>query len=453
MAAVAPGFAPARSLQLPRLRPDQSRIVRHPAKVKILAIGRRWGKTILGIVTALSCAASGGRVAWVVPTYKNARAVWRAAENAASTVRSPFIRINKTEHSIEFLDTGGHLVVYSADNPDAIRGEAFNLIIGDEAARFDESLWTDVLQPTLADVDGDAILISTPKGRNWFYRAWELGNTDGVHYASFTAPSSANPNPMIQAAARRARLLVPESTYLQEWEAQFVEDSSIIFSRDWWGAFPDGTYRNRYSTSDWRQSNQVIARFLSFDTAMKDKTSADFSACTVAELLPDWRLRVRHVWRDRVSFPNLVSAVERLTVDFNRDNKLRAILIEDKVSGISLYQTLVSAMGDKMAAHKVVAWPPPPGTKGQRAGLAAVWCRRNCVLLPEPSEDVPWLYPFEQELYAMTPIESEYEHDDMADTLVQVILYLEATEQVMSRGADARDHAAVYLAAQGKGPA
>ena len=65
--------------------------------------------------------------------------------------------------------------MYSGENIDSIRGEAFHLIVMDEAARLPEDVWTDAIMPTLADFDGDAVLISTPKGKNWFYNEWVAG--------------------------------------------------------------------------------------------------------------------------------------------------------------------------------------------------------------------------------------------------------------------------------------
>lgn len=219
------------ALQLPRLRPDQWAIARHPAKVKVLSMGRRWGKTTLGGAVSMATAASGGRVAWVVPNYKNGRSLWRWAESVAGPLRRDgLVRTDRSERVIEFRD-GGFLGVFSADNEDSMRGEAFHLAILDEAARIAETAWTDVIQPTLADYGGDAILISTPKGRNWFWQEWIRGQDGGRDIMSYIAPSAANPNPLIQRAAELARERVPERTYRQEWLAEFLEDGGGVFRR------------------------------------------------------------------------------------------------------------------------------------------------------------------------------------------------------------------------------
>ena len=176
----------------------------------------------------LAAAASGNRCAWIAPTYKQSRPLWRAVEKAVAPVKA--IVTNKSERIVTFPG-GGFVAVYSADAPDSIRGEAFNLVVLDEASRISEEAWTDSIQPTLADYAGDAILISTPRGRNWFYREFIAARADMKHAAAFTAPSSANPNPNIKHAAKLARTRVPERTYRQEWLAEFIEDGGGVFRR------------------------------------------------------------------------------------------------------------------------------------------------------------------------------------------------------------------------------
>lgn len=226
-------MSPAPPLQLPRLRADQWAIAQHPAKIKVVCMGRRWGKSVLGGCIALATAAQGGRVAWIVPAYKNGRPLWRWAAAAVGALRkAQEVRVNRAERVITFERGGGFVALYSMDTPDSIRGEAFNLAVLDEAAMIGEEAWTDAIQPTLADVDGDAILISTPKGRNWFWTEWMRGQDPlQPDYASWTAPSSANPSPQIRRAAHLAKDRVPDAKYRQEWLAEFLEDGGAIFRR------------------------------------------------------------------------------------------------------------------------------------------------------------------------------------------------------------------------------
>lgn len=214
-------------MQLPVLRPDQWKIATHPAKVKVLSMGRRWGKTVLGRVIVGATLAQGGRVAWVTPSYKNSRPLWRGILSAcADDIKAKRMTVNKSDRTIEAVN-GGWLGLYSGENIDAIRGESLHLAVLDEAARLPEDAWSDAILPTLADYDGDALLISTPFGKNWFWLEFQRMYDDD-NYMSWTAPSSDNPNPNIKRAAELARQRVPDAKYKQEWLAEFVDDGLVF---------------------------------------------------------------------------------------------------------------------------------------------------------------------------------------------------------------------------------
>lgn len=221
------------TLYLPELRADQKRIVQfargNQANTAVVAMGRRWGKSTMAGAFCTLAAARGAHVAWIVPTYKNGRPLWRNVERyLAPLEKTGLARLNKSDRIAE-VKGAGQLGIYSADNPTSILGEAFHLVVIDEAARIPEEVWTDTIQPTLADFGGKAILISTPKGRNWFWREWARGKSGDPAVMAFQAPSSDNPNPRIKAAAEHARTRVPERTYRQEWLAEFIDDSSDVF--------------------------------------------------------------------------------------------------------------------------------------------------------------------------------------------------------------------------------
>lgn len=215
-------------MQLPRLRKDQYAIAMHPAKTKVLAMGRRWGKSVLGGAMVGVILQQHGRCAWIAPNYKNTRPMWRWLTLAlAEDAKAGRVTINKSDKTVE-TSLGGFLGVYSGDNVDSIRGESFHLVVLDEAARLPEDAWTDAIMPTLADYDGDAVLISTPKGRNWFYNEWQNGAKGRPDMRSWKAPTTDNPMPTIRQAAARVQEFVTERTYRQEWLAEFVESGGVF---------------------------------------------------------------------------------------------------------------------------------------------------------------------------------------------------------------------------------
>jgi phage terminase large subunit-like protein len=215
-------------VDLPRLRPDQYAIAMHPAKTKVLSMGRRWGKTVLGGALVGITLQQHGRVAWIAPTFKNTRPMWRwLLQATAADAKVKRLTVSRSERSIS-TPRGGYLGIYSGENIDSIRGEHFHLVVLDEAARLSEDAWTDAIMPTLADLDGDAVLISTPKGKNWFFREWIAGQQGRRDVQSWIAPTNANPMPTIRRAFERVSERVPERTFRQEWLAEFVDEGSVF---------------------------------------------------------------------------------------------------------------------------------------------------------------------------------------------------------------------------------
>ena len=111
------------TLQLPRLRLDQTQIAQTKQKIVTVAMGRRWGKTTMAGALAISSACKGGIVAWVAPTYSNSRPLWRFVERVITS--EPRAQARRAERTVDFYN-GGRLTVYSADNDISLRGETFD---------------------------------------------------------------------------------------------------------------------------------------------------------------------------------------------------------------------------------------------------------------------------------------------------------------------------------------
>lgn len=212
------------------------------------------------------------------------------------------------------------------------------------------------------------------------------------------------------------------------WEATYqgnpTPPGGQVFKRGWW------TGKNRYDPADQALINICVGRWISWDTGLKDKETADFSAYSVGELLPDYRLILREEGRDRWEFPDLPAQMESVARQYNRDGKLRGLIIEDKVSGTSAYQTLMASAGNWL--KRVLIAFQPVGDKIQRGQQAAVWCKNDCILLPQPGPQVPWLIDFEDEFFTFPGSTN----DDQADNFSQMVIYL---ENLLSEGWRARN--------------
>lgn len=206
----------------------------------VAACGRRWGKTSVACAIAVMAAARGNRVWWVGPTFPLSTIGWNKILRILSSIapveptrgqayRSPF-RIVRAERVVEFKDSGGFIQIKSAHDPDSLRGEGLDLVVVDEAAFVRPEAWENGLRPALADRQGKAIFISTPKGLNWFYQLFLRGKEGTPGWFAMQSPTWENPR-IAKEEIEDARAVLPELVFLQEIQAQFVSDVGAVFRK------------------------------------------------------------------------------------------------------------------------------------------------------------------------------------------------------------------------------
>lgn len=225
----------ARMLWNWRPHPTQRQWLECEARTRVAACGRRWGKTEAAAIDAATLAITRpGCVQMIVsPSYDQSRIAFHAVERLllASPITRPLVRVTRTPYPrLTVLDS-----VVSARTADEdgrnLRGHAADRVVVDEAAYVRDSVIAEVISPMLADSDGELVMISTPFGKNHFYRAFAAGRSGGDICASFSFPSLANPHISRDYIERQRAELSPRQ-FAVEYEARFVDDSSSVFAWD-----------------------------------------------------------------------------------------------------------------------------------------------------------------------------------------------------------------------------
>jgi len=223
----------------------QAEVHKHEARFKVLAAGRRWGKTRLGVNECLTIAADGGRAWWIAPSYKLSEVGWRPLRRMGAKIGA---EVRKVDRQI-ILPGGGEVTVRSADDPQSLRGEGLDFVVMDECAFMQEAAWTEAIRPALSDRLGSALFISTPKGRNWFWRMFIQGqDKHDNEIMSWCFPTSSNPY-IDLAEIEAARKMLPERIFSQEYLAEFIDDAGGVFRR----VMDAATAREHNAAEDGRQ--------------------------------------------------------------------------------------------------------------------------------------------------------------------------------------------------------
>lgn len=207
----------------------QQHILATMKRYNILDAGRRFGKTILTSYIAIKNLLKHEQQIWVVaPTYGLTEKVWNYLMKYIAKFPAGSFKIERSKMKVTCVATGSWLECKSADNPESLLGEGLNLIIFDEASKVnDDSIWEQYLKPTLLDRKGSAIFISTPSGKNWFYRLWINAKTN-PQWARWKYPSRCNPY-LDPEELEEIKRNTPQMVWQQEWMGDFIEGAGQVF--------------------------------------------------------------------------------------------------------------------------------------------------------------------------------------------------------------------------------
>lgn len=221
------------------LHAQQGDVFESRARFRVVAAGRRWGKTVLGIICLLLAAATTpGRYWYLAPELKQARDIaWRALVAMVPTswlARQP----NETRLEIE-LRNGSVIALHGADHPDSLRGRGIAGIVIDEYADVKAVLWDEIIMPSLLDTGGWALILGTPKGYDHFYTLYQQGQDpaypewDSWTFTTAACPLYRDKQDELISIRRQYEQRGQLRLYQQEFEASFESNAGYILGGLW----------------------------------------------------------------------------------------------------------------------------------------------------------------------------------------------------------------------------
>ena len=201
------------------------------SRFQVLVCGRRFGKTFYSIERMVAASNKKGAViGYSAPTRAMAKdIVWDDLKARLKTLGWRF-RANESELKITRAN-GATIKLFTAEKPNAVRGQSFDLFVFDEFAEYrSESIYT-ALRPALSDRRGGALFPMTPKGMNHGYDFFNRAKTEeGWSAYSFRTIDS----PFFQTEdgkkeIEEAKRNLSERDFKQEYEASFENFAGRIY--------------------------------------------------------------------------------------------------------------------------------------------------------------------------------------------------------------------------------
>ena len=340
------------------LLPWQQDVFKDTTRFKVIAAGRRCGKSRLAATTllieGLRCP-QGSAVLYVSPTMGQSRQIiWDLLLDLGKEV----IQSSHVNNLDITLINGARIYVRGADRPDTLRGVSLTYAVLDEVADIKPEAWEQVIRASLSDKKGRAIFIGTPKGRNWFFDLFNLGkNETDTDWKSwhFTTKD----NPMIDPdEIQSAKKTLSSFSFKQEYMASFDTAGSDVFKEEWlkYGEEPEvGGY---YIACDVAGFEEVAKQ------AANSRKRLDESAIAVVKVTDDgkwWVKKIDHGrWDIKETASNILMAIRDyrpVAVGIERGALKNAVLpyLSDLMRKSNVYSHIIDLThGNRKKADRII---------------------------------------------------------------------------------------------------
>jgi hypothetical protein len=275
------------------LLPWQQEVFKDSTRFKVVAAGRRCGKSRMAAVTllieGLKCP-QGSAVLYVSPTMGQSRQIiWDLLLDLGRDI----IQNSHVNNLDITLINGARIYVRGADRPDTLRGVSLTYAVLDEVADIKPEAWEQVIRASLSDKRGRALFIGTPKGRNWFYDTFKLGESeDDPDWKSWHFTTADNPL-IDQKEIESAKKTLSSFAFKQEYMASFTNAGSDIFKEEWIKYGVEPNYGSYYIAVDLAGFEEVAKQ------AANSKKRLDESAISIVKVTDDGKWFVQKIEHGR----------------------------------------------------------------------------------------------------------------------------------------------------------
>lgn len=222
------------------LHQGQKEVALDKHRFRVVDAGRRFGKDVLGVEEAIGVAIAkpGSQVVYIAPTIQQVRdIVWQPLKMRLRPIATS---INETRLEITMRTQGteeSKIILRGWEAIETLRGTKNAFIVFTEVAMMRNFFigWEEVVRPTLTDLKGGALFLSTPKGYNHFFTLYEYEKktakgevNEHDEWKSFHFTTYDNPH-IDPTEVDAARSTLTEDRFAQEYLAEFRKMEGLVY--------------------------------------------------------------------------------------------------------------------------------------------------------------------------------------------------------------------------------
>jgi phage terminase large subunit-like protein len=395
------------------LHSRQEEVFYDEARYKVVAAGRRFGKSFLACVTLFVEASKNSKVRtdgedidlalekvyYIAPTFTQGKEIlWPLLKELGDEL---IAQAYENEASLRLIN-GRTIHIKGADRPDSLRGTGLSYVVLDEYAFMKEEVWEMIISPQLARSEGGALFIGTPDGKNHFYELFNRGmDPEYPAWQSWHFPSADNPFlPASEIEEMKNRMSAER--FAQEALASFDTGSGVILTADMFHIVNEIPYpHDLYVAAD-------LAGFEAVEGGRKLKKLDDHAIATVANHAHGWTIVniVYGKWDTRETALRLVKAYRDhrpLKFGIEKGMSKNAVMpyLEDEMNRLNTYFMVEDLSHGNQRKTDRVAWAlQGRAEKGRISLLQGEWNRDFL----QQAQDFP----------------SRLAHDDLVDAVAYI---------------------------------
>lgn len=349
------------------LHEKQSEIFYDDHRYKVVAAGRRFGKSYLAAVTLFVEAAKTTKIRsdgvevdlsleevyYIAPTFdQGKKIIWPLLKELGQDLIA-----QKYETTGELILLNGRRIsIKGSDRPDTLRGVGLSYVVLDEYAFMKEEVWEKIVSPSLSRVEGGALFIGTPDGKNHFYELFARGMSEDPDWKAWHFPSKDNPY-LPKDEIEAARLRMGTDTFRQEYEASFEGGAGVVLRRDMFPIVDEIPYPSEfYIASD-------LAGFETSDGGRKVSRKDDHAIAVVANHAGGWCVAdiIHGKWDTRETALRLVKAFrdyrpQRFGIEKGMAKNAVMPYLTDEMQRLGIFFTVEDLSHGNKAKPDRIAW-------------------------------------------------------------------------------------------------
>ena len=349
------------------LHPGQLDVFEAEHRYKVVAAGRRFGKSFLAAVTLFVEASKNTKIRsdgvevdlllekvyYVAPTFTQGKEIlWPVLKELGYDL---IAQAYENEAKVRLVN-GREICIKGADRPDSLRGTGLSYVVMDEYAFMKEEVWEMIIRPQLARAEGGALFIGTPDGKNHFFQLYQNAKTDDEGlWGSWHFKTMDNPH-LPSAEIGQMKASMTTERFRQEAEASFESGAGVLLLREMFPIVEDVPVGYDYIAID-------LAGFVPIEGGRKIRRLDEHAISVVRNHEGGWCVRdvIHGRWDTRETALRIVKAYRDyrpMGLGIERGMAMNAVLpyLQDEMKRLSTFFTVTPLTHGNQKKTDRIAW-------------------------------------------------------------------------------------------------